>query len=46
MADQIEAQVQELYEFLQRSRDRGVHPVLWVGAGGQALPPVIQRSAS
>ena len=36
MAEPIAAQVQELGDFLQRYRDRGVHPVLWVGAGASA----------
>lgn len=36
MAEPIAAQVQELGDFLQRYRERGVHPVLWVGAGASA----------
>ena len=33
MAEPIDAQLQELGDFLQRYRERSVHPVLWVGAG-------------
>ena len=36
MAEQIDAQVQELGNFLQRYHARGVHPVLWIGAGASA----------
>ena len=36
MAEPIDAQVQELGDFLQRYRERSVHPVLWVGAGASA----------
>ena len=28
--------MQELGDFLQRYRERGIHPVLWVGAGASA----------
>jgi tetratricopeptide (TPR) repeat protein len=36
MAEPIAAQLRELGDFLQRYRDSGVHPVLWVGAGASA----------
>ena len=36
MAEPIDAQVQELGDFLQRYHTRRVHPVLWVGAGAGA----------
>lgn len=52
MAESIEARVEELARFLERYREKGPRPILWVGAGASAaagfptlagLEPILRR---